>query len=365
MKIAIRINFFQKVDRNINHTPRAVDAVAYFLAEELVKRKHDVTVFVTSDSETSAHIATNLFDSRDKDIEFCGNYESGIIDENVPKVQQEYYKVLCSDYGIKGNLNIIKQAKNFDIIHTHDFIVGPFFTKHIETLPVPVVTTLHGARMEYEKVAPNHFFIAISEAQKKLYPSLPIVGVALNGIQVEEFEFSDKPQDYMAFLGRITPDKGTLEAIEVAKKTKKKLIIAGILDHNYPDYIKKIFTEIEANPQIKYIGEVNQQEKNNLLKHAVALLMPIQWEEPFGLVAVEAMACGTPVIALRRGALPEIVKDGINGFVVDDLEEMCTSLDKIHTIERKKCRAYVEKHFTVATMTDAYEKLYNQILYDF
>lgn len=364
MKIAIKINFFEKVDANINHTPRPVDAVPYLLAEELVRRRHDVTVFVTSDSEISAQIAPDSFDSRDEDIRFCADYAARRISKDDPRLQQKHYKGLYQRYVRKGDLNIVKQAKNFDIIHTQNFGFGDSLAEYTSQLPIPVVTTLHGYRIIYKngKISANHLFIAISESQKKLHPFLPIVGIAYNGIKIEDFKFSEKSQDYLAFLGRITPDKGVLEAIEVAKRTKNKLIIAGVLDQNYPDYIKKIFAEIEANQLIQYIGQVGREEKNALLKHAAVLLMPTQWEA-FGLVAVEAMACGTPVIALRRGALPEIVKDGVNGFIVDDIEQMCEKVGQVHTISRKKCRDYVEKHFTVATMTDAYEKLYQQIVF--
>lgn len=360
MKIAIRINFFQKVDRNINHTPRAIDAVAYLLAEELVKRNHDVTLFVTSDSETSAHIAPNTFNSQDKDIKFCGDYAAGALAANDPRLHTEHFLNLFQKYRKEGNENIVRQAKDFDIIHTHDLYVKNSLASYVKDIPVPVVTTLHGARMQYRELAPNHSFIAISNAQRKLYPSLPIIGVAYNGIKTDDYEFSADAQNYMAFLGRITPDKGTLDAIEVAKMTKKKLIIAGNLDKTSPIYIKKFHEEIASNPNVTYIGEVDRDQKNTLLKNASVLLMPIHWEEPFGLVAVEALACGTPVIAFRKGALPEIIKNDVNGFIVDNLDQMCAKLDIVRTIERKKCREYVERHFTVSTMTDAYEKLYQQ-----
>ncbi len=382
MKIAIKINYFQKVDHNINHTSRAIDAIAYLLAEELVKRKHEVTVFVTSDSETSARIAVNSLDSREEDIKLCVKYAITRISKIQPKLKQKQLRSLYQKYLKKSHLNIVNQAKSFDIIHTHDF--GVSFAKYVYKIPIPVVSTLHGAGMKYKDIAPNHFFMAISNAQKLLYPSLPIIGVVHNGIKIEDFEFSEKAEDYMIFLGRITPDKGILEAIQIVNKTHKKLKIAGIIDQNVPDYVRKITKEIESNKEIQFLGEVEQREKSSLLKGALAVLMPIQWEEPFGLVAVEALACGTPVIAFARGALPEIIKDGRTGFIInpsdDDIrgdyitkktgiDGFCEAIKHIYSLSkndylkmRRASRKHVEEQFALKRMVDGYEKIYSELV---
>ncbi len=360
MKIAIKINFFQKVDTNVSQTPRAADTVAYLLAEELVKRNYNVTLFVTSDSETSARIAANTFDSQDEDVKFCADFSAGKINENDLRFKDG--QIFFGKNLKKSYLNIVEQASQFDLIHTHDWNVENSIAEYVKNIPVPVVTTLHGGRMKYDEVPRNHYFIAISEFQKKLYSSLPIVGVAYNGIKIEDFEFSDTPEDYLAYLGRITPDKGTLEAIEAAKRTQKRLLIGGNLDSAFPGYIRKFLEEVGSSDNIEYLGEVGKEKKNSLLKNANATLMPIQWDEPFGLVAIESMACGTPVIAWNRAAMPEIIEDGVSGYLINSVDELIKRIGEIEQLSRSAVRKRVEEKFSARKMAEKYVELYEKIL---
>jgi len=183
-----------------------------------------------------------------------------------------------------------------------------------------------------------------------------------NGIDIERFPFNYKPKDYLAFLGRMSPEKGPVEAIKIAKKAKMKLIMAAKIDLVDQEYFAREVKPLIDDKQIKFIGEVNHQGKVKLLKNAKALITPIQWEEPFGLFFVEAMACGTPVIAFRMGSVPEVVKDGKTGFIVKNIKEAVEAVKNIDQIKREDCRIWVEKNFPIKKMVDDYEKIYYQIV---
>lgn len=190
-----------------------------------------------------------------------------------------------------------------------------------------------------------------------------------HGIPIEKFPYNKKPENYLVWLGRITKKKGLTEAIKVAKATKTKLIIAGIINPRDQEiFNKEIKPEID-HKQIFYIGPVGHQSKVKLLKNAKALLYPVSWEEPFGLVMIEALACGTPVIAFKRGSVPEIVKDNKTGYQVRTVSEMIKAVKKLYSMPveeyqkmRYNCRKQVEKNFTVEKMVDQYEKMYYKIL---
>ncbi|MFZ2970292.1 MAG: glycosyltransferase, partial [Minisyncoccia bacterium] len=179
---------------------------------------------------------------------------------------------------------------------------------------------------------------------------------------IKDFTFNPKPKNYFAWLGRIHYGKGMWEAVHASKETKSNLIAAGnITCESDEKYFKTVEPMIDGKKR-KYIGEVGPKEKNKLLRGAKALLFPIRWEEPFGLVMAEAMACGTPVIAFRRGSVPEIVKHGVTGFVVEDEKGLIEAIKNISKINRAECRKHVEKHFTIERMVDAYEEVYVKII---
>jgi glycosyltransferase involved in cell wall biosynthesis len=207
----------------------------------------------------------------------------------------------------------------------------------------------------------NQFYVSISNNQRKPAPQLPYIGTIYNGVDLDEFTFTKKHQDYLLFVGRIVPEKGAHKAIELAKKTQHKLIIIG---PTYPDQLYYFESKIKPhlNDQIKYLGFMDHQQLVKYFQGAKAFLMPISWEEPFGLTMIEAMACGTPVIATRKGSVPEIVAHGKTGFIVDSIKEMIESIAKIDKIDRQQCRNHVLENFSIQTMVQNYIDAYKNVI---
>lgn len=323
----------------------SITAISYLLTEELVKRGHKVTAFVPSDSKTSAKIAPNWIPSTDSRFK---KYKFG------SEERYNLFKEYCQ--------NIKKLADEFDIIHIHDLFLGAF--RFLNDLKTPIIGTFHNPKFyKKDKKFSKIMFVGISKKQIKNNPGFNFVGMVHNGIPIEKYLFNEKPKDYLFWIGRISPEKGALEAIKVAKRTNKKLIMAGSIPPHHKSYIKKVLSEVKKNKKnISFLGLVNFKKKINFLKNALVLLSPIKWEEPFGLVMVEAMACGTPVVAFKRGSAPEIIKNGKTGFLVKNVIEMAKAIEKIPMISRKECREYAEKNFTVQKMAEGYEKIYRKII---
>jgi glycosyltransferase involved in cell wall biosynthesis len=263
---------------------------------------------------------------------------------------------------------LLKREKKFDIIHNHSgWLLFPFVRYFKKA---KLITTLHGRlNTKQSQLILNHFkklnYISISYSQRRYLPSLNYVANVYNGIEVNNFEFDAKPKDYLIFLGRISPEKGVEKAIKIAKLAKKKLKIAAKIDPVDQEYWKKKIKPKIDKKQIIYIGEVGHRRKVQLLKNALALINPISWPEPFGLVMIEAMACGTPVIAPQRASVPEIVVNKKTGFIVNPKNLIISSvraIKKIDQIDRSQCRKHVEKNFTVEKMVNGYEKAYQKIL---
>ncbi len=332
------------------NSPFSITTVSYLLTEELVKRGYDVTTFVPKDSKTSAKIASGCLSSSDprfKKYKFGGEERFNL------------FKNYCK--------NVASQSDKFDIIHVHDIFLGTFdFLKGLKT---PVMGTFHNPHfLKKHKKYSKIMFVGISQKQIDNNPGFNFIGKAYNGTPLEKYSFDEKPKDYLFWIGRICNAKGTLEAIKVAKITKKKLIIIGYFHPYHKIYGKKVMTEIKKNKNIEFIESKKVGgflKKIDYFKNALALLTPLKWEEPFGLVMIEAMACGTPVIAFKRGSAPEIIKDGETGFIVNNVFEMARAVEKIPKISRKKCRESVEKNFTVEKMADSYEKIYRKIIKEY
>jgi glycosyltransferase involved in cell wall biosynthesis len=209
--------------------------------------------------------------------------------------------------------------------------------------------------------SPNQHYISISDNQRADAPDLPYAATVYNGIDTDLFAFSEEHDGYLLFTGRIVPEKGVKEAIQVAQQSGQRLLIIG---PTYPEYQDYFDTQVKPhlNERVLYLGFMEREHLTKYYQMAKALLFPIQWEEPFGLAMVEAMACGTPVIALRRGSVPEIVKHNKTGFVVDSLAEMAASVDKLDKISRQDCRTHVEKYFSTEHMVDGYAKAFKKLL---
>ncbi len=307
------------------------------LTEELVKRGLDVTLFATGNSLTSArlvYVAPRGYEE-DKNL--------------IPKVYE------CLHIS-----QVFEMAEEFDIIHNHFDFLPLTYSKMTKT---PLLTTIHGFSSPgilpvYKKYNGKVYYVAISEADKN--PELNYIATIYHGIRVEDFKFYEGHGDYLLFFGRIHNDKGTYEAIEIAKKIGMRLVIAGIIQDR--EYFEKFCAPHIDGERIIYIGSVGPERKSEILGRAYALLHPINFDEPFGLSVVEAMACGTPVIAIRRGSMPEIVKDGETGFLVNEKEEFIERIKSVKELDRRKCRAWVEKRFTVARMADEYIDVYRRIL---
>ncbi|MFX0138861.1 MAG: glycosyltransferase family 4 protein [Candidatus Hodarchaeota archaeon] len=313
------------------------ELVASNLTEGLINKGYDVTLFATKDSITKANLHA-----------ICpSGYEE---DKNI---NPDVWKLLHIS-------EVFEQANKFDLIHNHfDF---PVLT-YSRLVKTPILTTIHGFSSSeiypvYEKYNKDTYYVSISNSDR--YEKLDYIATVYNGINLNEFTFNSKRGDYLIFLGRICQEKGTYEAIQIARKAKKKLYIAGIVQEH--DYFKEKIKPNLDNNQIKYFGIVNNDEKENLLRNALAILHPVKKPERFGLVMIEAMACRTPVIGFNLGSVKEVVKHEKTGFVVNDIEDAANSVQKLETINRINCRKRVEKYFTVDRMVEEYINVYNKIM---
>jgi len=317
------------------------------LTEELVKRGHKVYLVASGDSKSKAKILPVF-----------------------PKPLRTYPE--AKDIKIRDSLKFMGIGKvleildvlDVDIIHNH---IGWRLAPFIPIIKKEVVTTLHGPLdISYQKLVYGKFpkmnYVSISNNQREPFPVLNYAATVYNGIDIKKFSFSEKEGEYLAFLGRMSPEKGPIQAILAAKKSGLKLKMAAKVDIVDKDFFKKKVAPLIDGKQIKFIGEVDHKGKVELLKNAKALLCPIQWREPFGLFFTEAMACGTPVIAFKNGSVPEIIAHKKTGFIVKSIEEMVSAIKQIGTINRKDCRQRVEKYFTVEKMVDDYEKVYYKLL---
>ena len=255
-------------------------------------------------------------------------------------------------------------VREADIVHDHS-VVGPFYAERFPDLPV--VTTVHGPldgelRPLYSRLAGRVPIIAISHAQRREAPRVPIARVIHHGIDPADFPFGKGDGGYFAFLGRMTPDKGAHRAMEVAYKAGVKLVIAAKMREPAEfDYFEH-YVQPYLNEDLQYVGELPVDHKLELLAGAAGLLFPIRWNEPFGMVMIEALACGTPVLAFPEGAAPEVVEDGKTGFLCHDELDMADAIGRVHTLDRAACRAAVEGYFSSTRMAQEHLDLFSTIL---
>ena len=313
------------------------ERVVSLLTEGLVKRGLDVTLFATEDSLTQAKLAA-----------ICPRpySEDSSLD---PKVWE------CLHIS-----HAFERAAEFDLIHNHfDFL--PLSYSALTT--TPVLTTIHGFSSEkilpvYQKYNKTTHYVAISNADR--HPALDYAATVYHGIPMAEFTLRSNPDDYLLFFGRIHPEKGVVEAIEVAHRTGRRLIIAGLIqDQVYFD--EQVVPHLD-NGQISYIGLVEPDRRNEILGGAYALLHLINFAEPFGLSMIEAMACGTPVIAYPLGSIPEIVKHQQTGFIVNSLEEAVTAVQAVEQLDRAFIRRFIAQNFSCEQMVEGYIQVYQQVL---
>lgn len=319
------------------------ERVVSVLTEELVRRGHDVTLFASADSKTAARLVPCAPRSLRLD----------------PSVKDTVAPTLI-ELG-----EVYSRAGEFDVIHNHvDYFAFPF----ARLTRTPTVTTTHG-RLDLMEVhrAYDQFreqkLVSISHDQATRLPHANWIGHIHNAIEVANFEYRDKPGDYLIFLGRISPEKRPDRAIEIARAVGMRIIIAAKVDSLDRDYYQTaIKPMVDASRLVEFVGEVDEAAKNELLGRAYASLFPIDWPEPFGLTMVESMATGTPVIAARCGSVPEVMIDGVTGFICESLREMIEAVDKVRELDRARCREHVELEFAPRMMASAYEKVYESIL---
>ncbi|HKG05514.1 MAG TPA: glycosyltransferase family 4 protein [Pedobacter sp.] len=312
------------------------EQMASNLTEGLIASGLDVTLFATGDSITEARL-----------------------DAVVPKGYEEDKTVDAKVAECMHISNLMERAAEFDLIHNHYDFLPLSYSGLIET---PVLTTIHGFSSEkiipvYQKYNSSNHYVSISNSDR--HPALDYLATVYNGLRTSEFNFNTSAEDYLLFFGRIHPDKGTAEAIEIAIKTNKKLIIAGIVqDAGY--FREKV--EPFLGEQIIFAGSAGPQQRNELLGKAAALLHPINFEEPFGLSVAEAMLCGTPVIAFNKGSMPELIKPGETGFLVKGVDEAVAAVEALHSIDRLACRNWASAKFSQEKMVQDYIELYRRVL---
>jgi glycosyltransferase involved in cell wall biosynthesis len=317
----------------------SVETMTSLLTEKLVARGHDVTLFATGDSTTAAKL--------------CAIFPHGYWhDENM--WPWEMYEML--------NLAAaVERAAEFDIIH-YEAAYYPMSLAFARLSPTPIVQTLHhspsAAEVGLWSRYPEAPFVAISNEQGRLLAGLNVIDTVLHGVDTDNFTFRDTPDDYLLFLGRFTEGKGVLQAIEIARRVNMRLILAAAEEQYYRE---KVAPHVDGR-RIVYFGEADFDAKVKLFGGARALLYPIQAREPFGLVLAEAMACGTPVAALDRGAVREVVDDGVTGIVFNDLEQMVNELPRVFELNRAAVRAHAVARFGLDRMVSGYEAVYARVI---
>lgn len=319
-----------------------IELVVSRLTDELVRRGHEVTLFASGDSQTLARLQSVYPHA------FRLN----------PASNTDYYT-----YELLQLSQVYEQAAEFDIIHSHVGYTALPFAKSVKT---PTLHTLHGALTPDSLKLFSHYaqqaYISISDAQRQ--PGLNYLSTVYNGIDIQDYPFWARPQDppYLAFLGRLSPEKGPHHAIAIAQETGWPLKMAGKVDK-----VDRTFFEQEIAPhidgkQIQYLGEATHAQKVELLGNAAATLFPITWQEPFGLVMIESMATGTPVLGMALGSVPEVIVHGKTGFVCQSVAEMVSYLPQALDLDRQACRDRVASSFSIARMVDGYEAAYRQLL---
>ncbi len=325
--------------------PRAyggTERVVSYLTEELVRLGHDVTLFASSDSRSSARLISGC----DGSLRLNGHAQAGLAQH-----------LLLLE-------KVSARCREFDIIHFHvDYLHFPM----TRLLGAPNLTTLHG-RLDGPELKPifdeyrDMPLASISNAQRTPLAFANWAGTVYHGLPQNLLGPNGRPEGYLAFLGRISPEKGVDQAIEIARRAGRRIKIAAKIDPIDGDYYERKIEELMRQPHVEFLGEIGEAEKARFLGGAHALLFPINWPEPFGLTVIEAMACGTPTIAFNRGSVPEIIENGVTGYIVNNADEAVSALSKLEGFDRKRCRERFERRFSVQRMAEDYLALYRRLL---
>ncbi|GIW80162.1 MAG: glycosyl transferase [Gemmatales bacterium] len=319
------------------------ERVVAYLTEELVRQGHDVTLFASGDSQTTAKLVAPC--------------RRGLRLDKSCRDQLAYHFLMLEQ--------VAQRANDFDVIHFHiDYLHFPLTRR----LKVPSVTTLHG-RLDLPELKPlyDEFsempVVSISDAQRRPLPKAHWVGTVYHGLPLDSFRPRTEPGEYLAFLGRICPEKRVDRAIEIARRAGLPLKIAAKIDKADEQYYETRIKHLLQQPHVEFLGEVGGRQKEEFLRHAIALLFPIDWPEPFGLVMIEAMACGTPVIAWRGGSVDEVIDDEISGFIVTSIDEAVDAVRRVGELSRHRCREVFEERFSAPRMARDYMAIYERVLH--
>jgi glycosyltransferase involved in cell wall biosynthesis len=324
------------------HCYGGTERVVSYLTEELVRQGHEVSLFASGDSVTAARLVAPCRLSLRLDTQCIDRFAPHILMLEL----------------------VLKEIDRFDLIHWHvDYLHFPLSRRQL----TPHVTTLHG-RLDIPELVPLYQefadvpVISISNAQRDPLPWLNWQDTVYHGLPEELYTFHPEPGKYLAFLGRISPEKRVDRCIAIAQRLGMEIKIAAKVDPIDREYFEAVIAPLLREPLVEYVGEIGESEKSAFLGHAYALLFPIDWPEPFGLVMTEAMACGTPVVAYRRGSVPEIIEEGVTGFVVQDLDEAVRAAERIPTLDRSHCRQRFEERFSASRMARDYLVRYQRLL---
>jgi glycosyltransferase involved in cell wall biosynthesis len=325
------------------HLYGGTERVVSYLTEELVGLGHDVTLFASGDSQTKARLVSACPKALWHDPE---------VRETLP-------------HHVRLVEMVLREASHFDVIHFHcDYVHFPALRRQ----RVSTVTTMHGSIRAHDVGALLREYadlplISISDDQRRPVPNAAWHATVYHGLPRTLFEYRERPDDYLVFLGRMSPEKGVTRAIEIARRCRMRLKVAAKIYPEEQSYFDRIVAPMlgAAKPLVEYIGEVGGRDKAGLLAGARALLFPIDWSEPFGLVMIEALACGTPVIGWRRGSVPEVLDEGTTGFIVDSIDEAVSTVGRIDEIDRAQCRAVFEERFDDRRMARDYLAVYGSI----
>ncbi|HET7302381.1 MAG TPA: glycosyltransferase family 4 protein [Candidatus Saccharimonadales bacterium] len=359
MKIAIMVRGYMPVPRPKDVIYAPID-LAIAMSEGLVRRGHTVDFYGplgTKVPEGVTAVTHNLRPLVHDNTETTKLFHDlGLLTHYVPSLWDEYlavemfkradrgeYDLLCFEHP-EVSLSLSRQYPNVPVVNVLNDPIFPWYKEIFELYH-----------------SPNQHYVTISDNQRRDAPDLPYVRTVYNGVDLQHFPFCDNPEDYLLIAGRIVPEKGFKEAIQIARQTGDRLLIIGPVYPESQDYFDQ-YIKPQLSDRILYLGYVESDQMWRYFQKAKAFLTPVQWEEPFGLTTIEAMACGTPTISLRRGAAPEIIVDGKTGFVVDSIAEMAAAVGKISQIRRVDCRDHVKKSFSIERMVDGYERAFDAVL---
>ena len=317
------------------------ERILHYLTEELVRMGHDVTLFASGDSTTSANLR--------------GQCERALrLDDTCRDPLAKHFVMMEQ---------VAAWEHDFDVIHFHtDYLHFPIARR----LGVPHLTTLHG-RLDIRELGPiyDEFndmpVVSISDSQRKPLPQARWLSTVYHGVPSGLLHFNPRPEGYFAFVGRISPEKRVDRAIEIAKALEVPLKIAAKVDKVDREYFEKDIAPLLDDPLIEFVGEIGEAEKSDFMGGARALLFPIDWPEPFGLVMIEAMACGTPVVAFRHGSVPEVLEEGVTGFIVDSVEGAIEAAKRVGELDRSRVRTEFERRFSADRMAKDYLDLYAEL----